>query len=63
MPISDKKKISNSRYISKCDSIQIRPSKERGEQIRKAAAAAGQSLQGYIMQACLERMDRENKDK
>lgn len=50
MPISDKKKISNSRYIAKCDSIQIRPPKERGDEIRAAAAAAGQSMQSYILQ-------------
>ena len=59
MPISDKKKISNSRYIAKCDSIQIRPPKERGDEIRAAAAAAGQSMQSYILQACDERMTRD----
>ena len=59
MPISDKKKISNSRYIAKCDSIQIRPPKERGDEIRAAAAAAGQSMQSYILQACAERMTRD----
>lgn len=59
MPISDKKKISNSRYIAKCDSIQIRPPKERGDEIRAAAAAAGQSMQSYILQACAERMARD----
>ena len=61
MPISDKKKISNSRYIAKCDSIQIRPPKERGDEIRAAAAAAGQSMQSYILQACAERMTREGQ--
>ena len=54
MPISEKKKITNSRYIAKCDSIQIRPSKDRGGEIRAAAAAAGQSVQ-----ACAERMARD----
>ena len=34
MPISEKKK-SNSRYIAKCDLIQIRPPKERGDEIRR----------------------------
>ena len=48
MPISEKKKITNSRYIAKCDSIQIRPPKERGGEIRAAAVAAGQSVQAYI---------------
>ena len=59
MPISEKKKITNSRYIAKCDSIQIRPPKERGDEIRAAAAAAGQSMQSYILQACAERMTRD----
>jgi hypothetical protein len=59
MPISEKKKITNSRYIAKCDSIQIRPPKDRGGEIRAAAAAAGQSVQAYILQACAERMARD----
>lgn len=61
MPISEKKKITNSRYIAKCDSIQIRPSKDRGAAIRAAAAAAGQSLQGYILQAVRARMEQEGQ--
>ena len=59
MPISEKKKITNNRYIAKCDSIQIRPPRERGDKIRAAAAAAGMSLQGYILQAVQEKMERE----
>lgn len=44
---------------SKCDAIMLRPSKENGEHIRAAAAEAGQSLQGYILQAVAERMERD----
>lgn len=51
------------RYNQRKDSITIRPSKEDGAAVRQAAAAAGQSVQGYIMQACSERMQRENHDK
>lgn len=51
------------RYNQSKDSITIRPSKEDGAAVRAAAAAAGQSVQGYIMQACFERMQRENHDK
>ena len=51
------------RYNQSKDSITIRPSKEDGAAVRAAAAAAGQSVQGYIMQACSERMRRENHDK
>lgn len=60
MPISDKKKESNARYTEKCDYINIRPLKPEGAEIRAAAAAAGQSLQGYILQAVRDRMTREN---
>ena len=53
----------NVRYNRSRDSITIRPSKEDGAAVREAAAVAGQSVQGYIMQACSERMQRENHDK
>lgn len=62
MPISEKKKQSNARYTEKCDYINIRPLKPQGQKIRAAAEAAGQSLQGYILQAVRERMERENQD-
>lgn len=53
----------NVRYNRSRDSITIRPTKEDGAAVRAAAAAAGQSVQGYIMQACSERMQRENHGK
>lgn len=59
MPVSEKKRQSLDRYNASCDYISIRPKKEQGQEIRAAAAAAGQSLQGYILQACRERMERE----
>lgn len=59
MPITEKKKESNARYTEKCDYINIRPLKEKGAEIRAAAAAAGQSLQAYILQAVAERMEKE----
>ena len=49
------------RYNQSKDSITIRPSKEDGAAVRQAAAAAGQSVQGYILQACSERMQREKQ--
>ena len=61
MPISEKKKQSNARDTEKCDYINVRPLKEQGAKIREAAAAAGQSLQGYILQAVAERMEREKR--
>ncbi len=48
------------RHQAKLDRIVIQPSKEEGMKIRQAAADAGQSVQGYILQAIKERMEREN---
>lgn len=47
-------------YNKRQDNIMIRPSKEEGAEIRQAATNAGQSVQGYILQAIKERMEREN---
>lgn len=59
MPVSEKKRKSLDAYNATCDYISIRPKKDKGEQIRRAAKMAGQSLQGYILQACSERMQRD----
>lgn len=59
MPVSKAKREGNDRYNAKCDYIAVKPLKDVGAEIRAAAAAAGQSLQGYILQAVRERMDRE----
>ena len=48
------------RHPAKVDRIVIQPEKEEGTIIRQAAANAGQSVQGYILQAIKERMEREN---
>ena len=48
------------RHQAKLDRIVIQPEKEEGAIIRQAAANAGQSVQGYILQAIKERMEREN---
>ena len=59
MPVSEKKRKSLDAYNATCDYISIRPKKDKGKQIRQAAKMAGQSLQGYILQACAERMQRD----
>lgn len=59
MPVSETKRRNNDAYNAKCDRIVIQPIKERGQAIRQAASAAGESLQGYILQAVEERMNRE----
>ena len=59
--LTDKKKASNNRYFDRCDSIQIRPKLHKGQAIRAAAAAAGQSVQAYILQACAVRMEQDGR--
>lgn len=48
-------------YNRKCDQIMLKPLKPEGEAIRAAAAAAGESLQGYCLKAVRDRMQRESK--
>jgi uncharacterized protein (DUF1778 family) len=54
------KAASNKKSDAKYMQILLKPYKSEGEQIRKAAAAGGLSLQGYILQAVREKMEREN---
>lgn len=61
MPVSATKRRNNDNYNAKCDYISIRPLKATGAAIRAAAAASGQSLQGYILQAVRERMTAEGQ--
>lgn len=61
MPVSATKRRNNDNYNAKCDAITIRPLKATGAAIRAAAAAAGQSLQGYILQAVRARMEQEGQ--
>ncbi|MCD7853619.1 MAG: hypothetical protein LUG15_06540 [Oscillospiraceae bacterium] len=61
MAVSAKKRITDKRHQSKLDKISIQPYKQDGAEIRAAAAAAGQSLQGYILQAIRERMARDQQ--
>lgn len=48
------------KYQKKHDAIMLRPTKEEGATIRAAAAAAGQSVQAFILQAVRERMKNES---
>ena len=48
-------------YQKSRDNIMIRPTKEEGQHIREAAARAGESVQGYILAAVRERMERESE--
>lgn len=48
-----------SAYNKRQDSIKLRPSPGEGKAIRAAAAAAGQSMQRYILDAVAARMAAE----
>ena len=61
MALSEKKKITDKRHLAKLDVIRVQPYKNQGAAIRAAAAAAGQSLQGYILQAVRTRMEQEGQ--
>ena len=54
MPISEAKKRSNAAYNRRQDNIMLRPSKEDGARIRKAAADAGKSVQRYCLDILLD---------
>lgn len=54
MPISEAKKKSNAAYNRRQDNIILRPSKEDGARIRKAAADAGKSVQRYCLDILLD---------
>lgn len=51
----------NVRYNRKQDAIMLRPDKDTGARIRAAAAAAGQPLQRYILDAVLSRMAADER--
>ena len=59
MPLTEAKRASNRKSDMKYQQILLKPYKEDGQLIREFAAAAGQSVQGYILQAVRERMERE----
>lgn len=59
MPINEKKKITNNRYLAKCAQINLKPPKAEAEKIKAAAAQMGESVQGYILTATRERMARD----
>ena len=51
MAVSEAHKRASAKWNSARDSITIRPEKEEGAAIRAAAAAAGQSVQRFILDA------------
>lgn len=56
---TEAQKRASTNYNRKQDNIMVRPSKEEGAAIRAAAAASGQSVQAFILQAVHEKMERK----
>jgi uncharacterized protein (DUF1778 family) len=61
MALSSQKAATNAAHIAKLDLIKIQPYKNQGAAIRAAAATAGKSLQGYILEAVAEKMERDGR--
>lgn len=59
MALSETKKKSNDRYLSKFKTLSVRFNLEMFAEIERAASGTGQSLQAYILQAVAERMEKE----
>lgn len=59
MALSEAKKAADKRYTAKLDNIMVRPYREEGSTIRAAAAAAGMSVQAYVLRAVRAWMERE----
>ena len=62
MTTSESQKRASAKWNASKDNLMIRPSKEMGAAIRAAAIAAGQSNQQYILQAVMERMQRDKEE-
>ena len=59
MSVSDAHKRASAKWNQSRDSITIRPTKETGASIRAAAAAAGLSVQQFILKAVALFMDSD----
>lgn len=60
---TDAKRAGNARYLAKLKTITVRMQPDTAETIQQAAVAAGESVNGYILAAVDERMQRENHGK
>ena len=60
----EQRKNANERYLAKMDEIRIRMPKESGlkEAIQDHAKLTGESVQGFIIRAIQETMEREKAD-
>ena len=60
MPCTEAQKRGNAAYNRRQDNIMIRPSKPEGARIRAAAAAAGMSVQAFILDTLRARLGTED---
>jgi len=59
-PISEARKRANAKYNAKAyTKLMVRIRKEDEEEIRAAIEASGESVNGYILKAIRQRMERE----
>lgn len=62
MPISEKKHASNVKWDSaNLERISLAIPKGKGKLIREAAAASGESLNAYITNAAMQRIEKERE--
>ena len=60
LPLASEAKLkANAKYQLSLDRIVIQPKKSEGQQIRQAAADAGQSVQQYILDTLRKRREAE----
>lgn len=59
MPVSEAHKKASAKWNASRDQIMIRPTKEKGNAIREAAAAAGVSVQKFVLLAVEKYMEEE----
>lgn len=59
MPVSEAKKRANAKWNASKDNIMVRTEVEEGAAIRAAAAASGQSITQFLLDAARERINRE----
>ncbi len=61
MAISEAQKKATENYLKKQEEIKIRVKKGRKDEIKAAAEKQGQSLNGFIVTAIDEKIERESK--
>lgn len=61
--MTDAKRASNARHAAKLVAIPLKPKAADAEAIKAAAKVAGQSVQGYILQAVHDRMGANTNDR